>query len=174
MLLCSVTPLCPTLCDPMDWSPAGCVTRGIFQQKYYCRVPFPPAGVLPNSVMETGSRALTGRFFTTEPARKSTYIQVSYTNLQVENFWRYNMHLVPGRKQNLWHQYQVWVALQLALVHLLHLLPSVRCSWWPCSSSISLILSLLQSVTLLDSSPLASPCMPAGVLGYCTFQGPAL
>ena len=157
MLLCSVIQLHLTLCDPMDLSPAGCFARAIFQQQYWCRVPFPPPGVLLNSVMETqssASPALTDRFFTTEPARKSTYIQVSHTRtFKLRTFKDANMHLVPGRNQNLRYQYQLWVTLQLAL---LHLLPSSRCSWWPFSSSISRTLSPLQSVTI-DCSPLASP-----------------
>ena len=157
MLLCSVIQLHLTLCDPIDLSPACCFARAIFQQKYWCRVPFPTPGILPNSVMETqssASPALTDRFFTIEPARESTYIQVSHTRtFKLRTFKDANMHLVPGRNQNLWYQYQLWVTLKLAL---LHLLPSSRCSWWPFSSSISRTLSPLQSVTL-DCSALASP-----------------
>ena len=43
--------------------------------------------------------------------------------------------------------------------------------WWSFSSIISHPLSLLQSVTVLTCSLSASPCMPAVVLYYCTFQG---
>ena len=49
-------------------------------------------------------------------------------------------------------------------------LPSVSYCWRPFSSSISHILSLLQSVTLLACSLLASPCMSAVVLYYWTYQ----
>ena len=49
-------------------------------------------------------------------------------------------------------------------------LPSVSCCWWPFSSTISHLLSLLQSVTLLACSFHASPCMPAVVLDYIVFK----
>ena len=42
--------------------------------------------------------------------------------------------------------------------------------WWSFISTISDLLSLLQSVTLLASSLDASPCMPTAVLYCCTFQ----
>ena len=44
-------------------------------------------------------------------------------------------------------------------------------SWQSFSSTISHFLSLLQSVTLLACSLSASPCVPATVLYYYTFQG---
>ena len=28
---CSVTQLCPTLCDPMDWNPPDCSIHEVFQ-----------------------------------------------------------------------------------------------------------------------------------------------
>ena len=31
--LCSLAHLCPTLCDPMHWSPPGCCVHGIFQAR---------------------------------------------------------------------------------------------------------------------------------------------
>lgn len=74
-----------------------------------------------------------------------------HTTLQVANFQR--------RKSEL-RQRQAWVRDQLA--------PS-DC-WQSFSSNISHLLPLPQSVTLLD----ASPCMPAVVLFYCTFQGTLL
>ena len=46
-----------------------------------------------------------------------------------------------------------------------------NCSWQSFSSTISHFLSLLQSVSLLACSLNTSPCMPAVVLYYCTFQG---
>ena len=45
-------------------------------------------------------------------------------------------------------------------------LPSISCCWWPFSSTISHLLSLLQSVTHLICSLNASPCIPA--ILYCT------
>ena len=49
-------------------------------------------------------------------------------------------------------------------------LPSVSYCWWSFSSTSSHLLSL-QSVTLLACSLNASPCEPAAVPYYCTFQG---
>ena len=49
-------------------------------------------------------------------------------------------------------------------------LPSVSCCWRSFSSTISHLLSLLQSATLLACSLDASPCVPAVVLYYCTVQ----
>ena len=46
--------------------------------------------------------------------------------------------------------------------------------WRSFSSTISYVLSLLQSVTLLACSLDASPCMLAIILQYCTFQGTLL
>ena len=46
-------------------------------------------------------------------------------------------------------------------------LPSISYCWWSFSSTISHLLSLLQSVTLLACSLDASPYMPAVVLYYC-------
>ena len=48
-------------------------------------------------------------------------------------------------------------------------LPSVSYCRWPFSSTISHLLSLLQSVTLLACSLDTSPCMPAVVL-YCKIK----
>ena len=49
----------------------------------------------------------------------------------------------------------------------------VSCCWWS-FSSISHLLSILRSETLLTYSLNASPCIPAAVLNYCTFQGTIL
>ena len=37
---------CPTLCDPVDWSPPGFSVHGIPRQKYWSGVPFPSPGNL--------------------------------------------------------------------------------------------------------------------------------
>ena len=49
-------------------------------------------------------------------------------------------------------------------------LPSISCCWWSFSSTISRLLSFLQSITLLACLLDASHYMPAVVLYYCTFQ----
>ena len=64
--------LCPTLCDPMDYSPPGSSIHGIFQARVlewvailYSRVSnLPDSGIKLASLV---SPALADRFFTTEP-----------------------------------------------------------------------------------------------------------
>ena len=51
---------CPTLCDSMDYSPLG-----ISRQEYWCGLPRPPPGDLPNPGIEPVSLALADGFFTT-------------------------------------------------------------------------------------------------------------
>ena len=61
---------CPTLCDPMDYSPPGSSVHGISQAEYWSGLPlpspvdFPDPGIKPGSPM---APALQGGFFTTEP-----------------------------------------------------------------------------------------------------------
>ena len=83
----------------------------------------------------------------------------------IGSFSRGWVELNPARNQNLCHQHQEWVKLQLALCLLL--LTILR-------STISHLLPLLQRATLLACSLDASPCMPAIVLYYWTFQGTVL
>ena len=67
-VLCLVTHLYPTLCDPINCSPAGSSVYGIFRQ-YYSGLLFPSPGDLPDPGIKPGppaSPALVGRFFTTE------------------------------------------------------------------------------------------------------------
>ena len=37
-----------TLCDPVDCSPAGCLSMGFSRQEYWSGLTFPPLGDLPN------------------------------------------------------------------------------------------------------------------------------
>ena len=46
------------------------LSMGFFRQEYWSELPFPSPGDLPNPGIESGSPALTGRFFTTEPPGK--------------------------------------------------------------------------------------------------------
>ena len=64
-----VTPLCPTLCNPIDCSPSGSSVHGISQLRIleWVAMPFSKGdlsdpGIDPHSLM---SPALAGRFFTT-------------------------------------------------------------------------------------------------------------
>ena len=64
---CSVTQLCLTLWDPMDWTHQA----PLFMR--FPRLPFPPPGDLPNPGIEIVSPALAGIFFTTAPPRKPPF-----------------------------------------------------------------------------------------------------
>jgi len=43
---------------------------GLFRQEYWSGLSFPPPGDLPNPEIESGSPAMAGGFFTTEPPKK--------------------------------------------------------------------------------------------------------
>ena len=57
-----VTQSCPTLCDPMDYSPPGFSVHGIFQvwilHEYWSGLPLPSPGDLPDPGIEPRSHAL--------------------------------------------------------------------------------------------------------------------
>ena len=46
------------------------LSMGVFRQKYWSGLPFPPAGDLPDPGVNIASPALAGGFFTTKPPRK--------------------------------------------------------------------------------------------------------
>ena len=69
----SVTQLCPTLCDPMDYSPSGPSVQGISQSRILEWLPLPSPGDLPDPGIEPASLAspmLAGRLFTAVPPGK--------------------------------------------------------------------------------------------------------
>jgi len=41
---CSVAQSCPTLCNPMDYSPPGSSVHGILLDRFWSRLPFPSTG----------------------------------------------------------------------------------------------------------------------------------
>ena len=58
----------------MDWGPSGSsLSMGFPRQEYWSGLLFPSPGDLPNPVIEPGSLALAGRFFTSEPPGKSLF-----------------------------------------------------------------------------------------------------
>ena len=73
--VCSVTQLCSTLCNPMDYSLPGSSVHGIFQARVLEQVAISPSPEdLPNPGIEPESPvalAVAGRFFTPEPPGKS-------------------------------------------------------------------------------------------------------
>ena len=75
--MCVHAQLCPTLCDPIDYSPVGSSVRGINQQEYWSGLPFPPPKDFPNpgiKPMFPMSPALEDRFFTTKPHGKPVLV----------------------------------------------------------------------------------------------------
>ena len=69
MCVCSVTQLCPTLCDSMDCNPLGSSVHGVFQTRILEQVFITP-GDLPHPGFKPTSPTLAGGFFTTEPPEK--------------------------------------------------------------------------------------------------------
>ena len=72
--VCSVAQSCPTLCDPMDYSPPGSSVHGILQARYWTGLPCPLPGDLPEPGMEPASLVspeLAGGFCTGKPLEKA-------------------------------------------------------------------------------------------------------
>ena len=65
-----VNQLCPTLCDPKDYSPPGPSVHGIFQAKILEWAVIPFSRESPQLRDGTQVSHIVGRFFTTEPSRK--------------------------------------------------------------------------------------------------------
>ena len=68
--------LCPTLGDPMNYSPPGSSVHGILQARILEWVAMPSSGDLPNSGIKPESLmspALAGRFYTTSATWKPTH-----------------------------------------------------------------------------------------------------
>ena len=58
-----VAQLCPTLCNPMDWSPPGFSVHGFSRQEYWSGLPFPSPGDLPDPGIKPRSPALQADFY---------------------------------------------------------------------------------------------------------------
>ena len=58
---------CPTLCDPMDYSPSGYSAMGFPRQEYLSGFPFPSPGDLPDPGINPRSPALQADSFLSEP-----------------------------------------------------------------------------------------------------------
>ena len=56
--MCVCAQSCPTLCDPMDYSPPGSIVHGILQVRILSGEQFPSSGDLPNPGVEPRSPAL--------------------------------------------------------------------------------------------------------------------
>jgi len=87
MCVCSVSQLSPMLCDPIDCSPPGSSVHGILQARILEWIACPPAGHLPNPVIEPTSLmspALAGGFFSSSTTWDTP------TNAEVPNRHRVN------------------------------------------------------------------------------------
>ena len=70
---CSIAQPCATLCDPRTVACQAPLSMGFSRQEYWSGLPFLPPDNLPDSGIEPVSLALpalTGGFFTNEPAGK--------------------------------------------------------------------------------------------------------
>ena len=45
---------CPTLCDPMNWSPAASLSTGSSRQEYWSGLPCPLQGIFPPQGLNLG------------------------------------------------------------------------------------------------------------------------
>ena len=73
MCALSVTQLCPTLWDPMDWSPPGCSVHGILQARIleWVAIPFSRGSSQPRDQKYASYvSCIAGRFFTTNSTRE--------------------------------------------------------------------------------------------------------
>ena len=68
--MCYVTQLCPTLCNPMDWSPPGSSVHGILQARIleWVAVPYSRGSSRPG--IKPGSAALQADSIPIEPPEK--------------------------------------------------------------------------------------------------------
>ena len=69
-VLCLVPRLCPTLCEPMAYSPPGSSVHGILQAEYWSELPFPSPGDLCSPGIKPGSPALQADSLPSEPPGK--------------------------------------------------------------------------------------------------------
>ena len=68
----SVTQQHSTLCDPMDCSPPGALSKGFPRQEYWSGWPFPSPGDLPNPGIKLKSSTVQADTGSHEPSGKST------------------------------------------------------------------------------------------------------
>ena len=71
---CSVTQSCLTLCDPVGCSLPSASVHGILRQEYWCGLPFPSPGDLPDPGIEPVSLALQTDSLLTEVPREALII----------------------------------------------------------------------------------------------------
>ena len=70
-VLCLIAQSCPTLCEPMDWSPPGSSVHGILQARILEWVAYPFSRASSQSRNQTGVSCIAGRFFTSWASREA-------------------------------------------------------------------------------------------------------
>ena len=65
-------PLSPVQLFAARWTVAlqAPLSLGFSRQEYWCGLPYPPPGDLPDPGIEPGASCIAGRFFTTQPPRR--------------------------------------------------------------------------------------------------------
>ena len=71
-VVCLLAKSCLPLCDPMDVAHQAPLSVELSRQEYWSGLPFSSPGDLPDPEIKSGSPALAGEFFTTEPPGKPT------------------------------------------------------------------------------------------------------
>ena len=79
---CSVSQSCLSLCHPMPTS----LSMGFSRQAYWSGLPFPTPGDLRDPGIKPASPALAGRFFTTAPPEKPSFISMT-SYFKIESFF---------------------------------------------------------------------------------------
>ena len=75
----TVTELCPTLCNPVDWvAHQSPLSMEFSRQEYWSGLAFPAPGI------ETASPALSGRFFNNEPPGKPVVVLLHFKDKETE------------------------------------------------------------------------------------------
>ena len=85
---------CPSLCNSMDYSPPGSLTRGFSRQEYWSGLSFPSPGDLPEPGTEPASLmspVLDGRFFTTSTTWEALSVSSSVVSNSLESLHPYEL-----------------------------------------------------------------------------------
>ena len=80
---CSIASVCPTLCDPMDYSPPGSSVHGIFQARILEWVAMSSSRDLFHSEVESLSPASLNHWAMGEPVYVYMYTQILITLLKI-------------------------------------------------------------------------------------------
>ena len=95
-----VTHSCPTLCNPMDYSPPGSPSMEFLRQEYWSGLPFPPPRDLPIPGIEPGSPTLQADSLPSEPPEKpEVYNNLTHTEQWNQSRWNW-IHNLQSSVQN--------------------------------------------------------------------------